>query len=147
MFARCKLLDKWDRVLPESELGMSKVLCHGYMPRLALSVTEPWKSREKFLYHTSLFPAALQGCQVCGPVAGTHSCPGRCTAEPLEALGSRSGVSPAWWCWALVAHLLPAKRDSRDPICIITAALFWCPMPSQQSCSRAVLGAAKMVTP
>lgn len=53
VFSRCKLLDKWDRVLLESEPGMSKVLRHGYTPHLGLSVTEPWKSREKFLYHTS----------------------------------------------------------------------------------------------
>lgn len=66
VFSRCKLLGKWDRILPEP--GMSKLLCHGYTPHLALSVTEPWKSREEFLYHTSLFPAAPQGCQVCDTV-------------------------------------------------------------------------------
>lgn len=36
VISKCKLLDKCDRVLLESEPGMPKVLCYGYTPHLAL---------------------------------------------------------------------------------------------------------------
>ena len=148
-FSRCKLLEEWDRGLLELEPGMSKAFCAILIFPIWLCLWQSDEKGEKFLYHTHLAlpcsPAGLSGIHKqasdswpCGRGPRlpryVHSEASAGLNGPIsQSAESRPAVPLAQQCRAPVAHLQLRKRDSRDPTCVITATLFWCPTLSGQA--------------